>query len=171
MMALERGKNRLITINMEHFKVHDGRMFNVAYLDTLTSGQIKDFHIITGAEHVHLAGAIGVEGKAYIDFIRAGSITAAVTTTAIDSHNMNDNRTNVPDVTFGIANTAGSTVASGTVLKSSAIFAGERNQKVGGEGRTGTEWELKENTTYIFRFEDKSASNNEFHVDFEFYEE
>lgn len=170
MMGLD-DKNRNITIDINHYKVHDGRMFNFSYKATLTSGLIRDFYLITGNDDVHLAGNINVEGKLYWDLIEAPSITAAVTITTLSSYNMNRNRSNTASIEFGIANTHGATVASGTAIKTSAIFAGLRTQKFSGEGDKGIEWELKDNTTYLLRIEDKSASNNEYFFDFEFYEE
>lgn len=134
----------LETIDVPHAHIHEGKMFDMCELATITSGSNRDYLVITGAnKFVHFKVTCTADGKGDVAIYEEPTTSANGTGMA----ELNRNRASAitPEVTVFHTPTVS---AVGTMLCDELFGSGNKS---GGETRADNEWVLKKNTKYLIR--------------------
>jgi len=137
-------------IDVGHAHIHEGKMFDVCDLATISLGAYKDYLIVTGAtKFIHIKITCSADGKGNIALYED-----AVTSnngTGMTEFNRNRVSANTPEATVFHTPTVSNV---GTMLCDELFGSGNKS---GGETRADNEWVLKQNAKYLVRV---SASVN-----------
>jgi hypothetical protein len=153
-----------IGISYEHFKLHQGEMFNVSIIFTNTAAAgIKEVTMeCPSGQEQHVKMAITGEFKAELYLKEACTVTA--NGTGITAFNLYRGSSIVSSCTFYHTPTA----ATGTTIDSYAIGSGGFRGGVGGEARREAEWIL-EDDKYLIRAKNTSATTSTLAFNFQYY--
>lgn len=162
----------IVNLDFVHYKIHDGIMWSLSYFtkDHTTSSHIDLLIKTPTASSVHAAFSVAVGGASDIFLIENPTCSSDTVTsfgTTLTSYNYNRNITG--SCTVGIylgPNTpsGGSTIASDHITGSS-----NKNNLIGANARTNTEWVLKKDTKYWIRLTNASGSTITSAISAEFY--
>lgn len=161
--------NALVVIDSVHHRIHEGQSHITSY-KTPDGAPLADdatlvFIMETGANecHVDAEGACGgdmegelYEGTTYTDgtaqpiFNKKRSASEGATATVVRDPTITD---------------------VGTLIENRFIPGGKGPRAVGGAGNQRDEWELRPNTTYMFRITNRAGSNQPASLVLEWYEE
>ncbi len=164
LLVMDVVSGKLIAIEYEHNQIHDGNMFTILEVTDLTNGAVHDLLVITPdtPKWAHLVWEIEHELETSIKFYR--DTTYSAIGTEVTSFNRNGNSGNT--ATTKVYHTPTVTDV-GTLI--ATIQQGD-GKKAGGADRLSNEFTLKQNTVYLVRITNLTASNNLIAVKFNWYE-
>ena len=149
----------LVTIEVEHHQVHEGKMFTIIGRTTdLGSGDSIDLLLNApdSGTRVHAVTGFTPAGAGYAELWEdATALLAGATLTAY-----NNDRNSANDTTLVVYSEPDSlTLATASRLQAHQMGGGQQN-RFGREQRDHTEWILKQGTDYVVRFISGAASND-----------
>jgi len=152
-----------VTIEFEHHQVHEGETYR-AQSAALSAPQ--QFVIVTGSHAnplyaPHMVVSANIYGGAMRLSLYEGQ-TGATIGAAVTANNRRRQSANLPTATVSLASGATGT----KLLETTMIAAGVMSS----DSRSGTEWILKENATYLVSCEEV-ASYTDSYVTFNWYED
>lgn len=155
---------KLVTIEYEHFQIHEGFMFTVLEVTDLTNGAVRDLLVVSPntTTWAHLVWEIEHELETSIQFYY--DTTYSAIGTEVGSYNRNGNS---PNVATTLVYHTPTITDVGTLI--ATIQQGD-GKKAGGADRLSNEFVLKQNTVYLVRITNLTASNNLISVKFNWYE-
>jgi hypothetical protein len=156
MPTIDRETNVAKTISFEHGKVHDKEMFTLSDYDSdVDIASPKYWHIKTASGYeLHLVCAISASGSCLIELYEDPTFSGAGASDGTSKTTYNNYRgaTNTLNASFYYDADIGATGSDGTAICTEYIPGTDRGQmRVGGEARTGSEWVLKADTSYLFK--------------------
>jgi hypothetical protein len=160
-----------VAIEYEHWKVHDGQVFNFSFANSLAGAAVQDILIVVGAKQPHIKIAVSAEAALKVQFYES-AVVATTTSygTTISAYNMTRDATNTPTTAFFLC--AAATIAASTLLDTVIIgTTGTPTTRVGGEAAHKVEWELKTSTLYAIRMTNLASGTQTAAVSARFYEE
>jgi len=160
---LDSASHALETIEIEHFEVHRGDAYTIARFTSVAAGAFYDWEFTTPntAKWLHMFFDIEVEAESEISVYEDADLGVG----GVDgAYNRNRNSANVTGATIKINPAIN---ALGTLLWSWKLGSGK---KFGGESRERNEFVMKQDTTYLFRVKNTSASPGWVSVQFHWYE-
>lgn len=114
-----------VAMDMEHFRVHDGEMFNFSLANTIASAAIQDILLVTPAAasgYIHAKIAVGGEAAARISFYGDGAIATTTSYgTSQTAYNMNRNSAKTNAVQWFLTAAFTTTLGTPILLNSSVI--------------------------------------------------
>ncbi len=154
LLVLDATSGKLTAIEYEHSQIHEGNMFTVLEVTDLTNAAVRDILAVSPdtLKWAHLVWEIEHELETLIQFYRG--TTYSDIGTEVDSLNRNGNSTN--NATTKVYHTPTITDV-GTLI--GTIQQGD-GKKAGGSDRLSNEFILKQNTSYLIRITNLTASNN-----------
>jgi len=176
-IGIDSGTRVLETIDYAHHEVHSGSHYFAGYSAALTSGDVITVGITTPntTKWDHLLLGFNSADEAYFELLE--DVTSFSGGAAIIAYNNNRNKQiENPSGTVLIAGHTGTnliTPTGGTVIY--AEYYGEAGATpsrsgAGGGNRNDNELILKQNTNYLLRITDTSASGNNSSITLEWYE-
>lgn len=157
--------NALVTMGEPHAILHQGKMFTVSMFDEdVADNGYLTLQVTTGSKEIHAGSVVDAGGDAIVSLTEGASTTGG---TPLNVYNKNRNSSNTPLATVKVNPTI---TISGTVLYEEFIIGGVYNQAIGANTRTNGEWELKPNTSYLFRAQNRAGLAKVISVSIEFYE-
>lgn len=155
----------IVTIEYEHFQIHEGTYYTVLEVTDLGNGAVRDIIVVTPdtTEWAHLVWEIEHELETSIQFYR--DTLYSDNGTAIQSFNRNGNSTN--NSTTLVYHTPTITNV-GTLI--ATIQQGD-GKKAGGSDRLSNEFILKQNTAYLIRITNLTVNNNLIFMKLNWYEQ
>lgn len=165
--AVDKDTGANITMEFNHWKVHDNEMFECSFYDSIAAAGTQEMLIVTGASEPHINFMISVSGQALLKLYE-GVTTSALGTT-LTAYNFQRSSSNTPDAAFYDGPTWSSN--SEIIIFTDLIPGGDKNvSQVGASMKKGTEWNLKANTKYIVNVLNQAASTIGSDIACEFYE-
>ena len=156
------------SIDWEHELVHEGKMFSISgVLTALGAGATGYFHGLTDSEIVHFRqAAIGVTG-APVDITFYEDATVSANGSAITSRNRNRNSSN----TATLQSFIGPTITDlGTAIEVGQIPVAGPSKQSGEASLFGTEWVLKNSTSYLIEITNNDSQAIDVGYNFLWYE-
>ncbi len=153
-----------VTIEYEHYQIHEGNTFTVLEVTDLGNGAERDILIVSPktTEWAHLVWEIEHELETLIQFYRDTTYTAAGT--GIVAFNRDGNSTH----------TATTLVYHTPTITNVGTLVGTIQQgdgkKAGGSDRLSNEFILKQNTAYLIRITNLTVNNNLIFLKLNWYE-
>lgn len=148
------GSNCDVAMDWAHHLAHQGRLFGLSLSKSLSAAGTFMVHIQTpSAKKVHFDARVTSNLSGVLVFRRGDTIGA--TGDAKSAVNYNENSKESYSSTF---KQDGTVDPAGTVLKTIVIGSNGPGTKIGGEGRTGTEYILLPSTIYTLLFTADSNS-------------
>ena len=154
-----------VVIQFEHHEVHDGAMHCLCRSNAaLGNGSSDELRVAVGAKELHVTFmmAAGGDGTGYLY-----ETTTKTANTAVTPYCMNRNYENTLLTTA--THTPGGS-GDGTNLWTEFLPGGAGPKAGGGQVRQGTEWVLKPDTVYLFRFTNSAGSTKPYTFCGEMYE-
>lgn len=151
-----------VSTNIDHFLRHQAKSYNVVDVATVNGSSTFYFYFkVTAGKEIHMweFNIESTQGSADIYLYEGGTVT--VNGTALTPRNHNRYGTD----SLGMVFYTGSTVTvDGTQLQRMMITAGKQS----GGNQASDETILKDNTVYLVKYVNNSASNDkiEFHFNF-----
>jgi hypothetical protein len=157
-----------VSIDYNHYKVHDGQMYSANYSFGITTASNLDIMIVTATDEPHIVLEVEGTGQALIKFYEG--ITSSANGTTIPVYNFDRNSSNTTTVAFFQGSTWSTN--SEVTLKTIIMPGGSTPQtRIGGQSRTGIEWELKASTKYLVRLANQAGTTNTVSFNAEYYQE
>lgn len=149
----------LIITDSVHNEVHEGMMFQASYRspdasDVADNGTL-DLLVRVGADNIHTAFEFVAGGDAEHAIYEGTTVTDSNFGTALSENNMNRGSIITTDVQVTHTPTINSI---GTLLHNMFLPGGTGGQALGASIRTGTEWILAANTTYLLRLINRAGT-------------
>lgn len=158
----------LVFIDFEHSKVHSGLLFSLSgVISSLAAGSTTYFHGLTDSRVVHFReGNVSATG-APIDIAFYEGATVSANGTELTALNRNRKSSNTPTLqTF-----SGPTVTDvGTLLEAGVITVSGPGKQSGNASLFGTEWILKNATSYLIEITNNDNSAVDIYYNFFWYE-
>lgn len=168
-LTFDTDSGALVEIEWVHHQVHAGEMFHAEHsYGTVANNNNADMRFRTGAKRAHSVFLVGNGGQCQLYLYEAANISGG---TSVAVNNMNRNSAHVPATVVTYAPTV-TNVGTAPLVDGRVLPGGTNpNSRVGGGVRSGTEWELKPNTEYLFRVNNNSGAGIVISIGVEFYEE
>lgn len=158
-----------VMIDTVHHEVHEGEMFHAGYsVASVSNAASVDLLITTGAGDAHTVFDVFAGGQATVYLYEAPTVIGG---TGLTEYNMK--RASAITTTVAVAHTPTVTDTGTIALVAGRILPGgtSAQTRVGGGIRSGTEWILKPNTSYLLRSTNTSGSAIAINVTAEWYED
>lgn len=155
--------NGQMVVSFEHHEIHEGNHYTIAGHQTFSNAEVVDFTVVTPNTTKWLNMTFSIKGSGALSIDVKEGATVSATGTALTPINNNRNSSNTSGGTFRTGDTFS---GEGTLIYSEYDGA---NRTTGFIERSA-EMILKQNTTYIFRITNQTASNNEISYRGDWYE-
>lgn len=158
------------TIDTVHKHVHSGDFYSSSVIsEGILDDASLELLINVGHYEAHAAIVIKSEGYSIANVYEGTTVSAEGTEQAVVNQKRSSTKTAKTQIFL-----SPTIIADGTEIASGVIFAGEGGKAIGGSNgqgpRSGTEWILKQNTTYLIRLTNKSGQQRNMYSSIGFYE-
>lgn len=166
-MAVDKDTGCQIGIDFVHYKIHRGEMYLASTYTTVTSASLSEIYFKTGPIDMHVVAEVNVSGAAKISFYEA--VTTTADGSSITVYNLYRNSAKSCGAVFFGGPTW--STKSEKLIFVDYIPGGDTVQtRVGGTGRTNSEFILKPNTKHILQIQNLAGTTITASVNAEFYE-
>jgi len=176
----DQSTNKLVTIEFDHHRIHDGSMFSAHYVQEVTDTDDRSIIAFTtpADKEIHLIAHVAATAAA-VHYILEGAVGTALSATDLTVYNKDRNSDNTSlltsiDGTVGAVSyyslTTDTGITGGTVLYEEYIGAGKIGSAAEGSSRGANEWILKKSTVYDIELKSLDANTNQHHVHLDWYE-
>lgn len=173
--------NNEINLNLEHYMIHDAKVYQSGHYFTVTAASSQDLMIICGAVDTHMVLEAAVSGQALISFYEGVTINAGAGNTGVACSIFNMNRNSTDSclaLCFRSQSTTSSLIAWSAgaaanyhVLYQDQLPGGDKVvSMVGSSVNRTSEWVLKDSQKYLLRVTNQAASTITASLNFRFYE-
>jgi hypothetical protein len=156
-----------ISIDYPHHEVHKGNTFRVCRLSNIANLSYFDYIITTTSMELHLTGALVCEGKSYMALYEGCTYSGGTEIIPVNMRRSSDNISTAAVV----LNPSTVSTTNASILCINLVPGGLGPQSVGSEIRADTEWNLKQNTTYLVRIQNVSGQSKDINFNIQWYEE
>lgn len=164
--TIDSTSNAFVTIDIEHYKAHEGGAFNASYFDPDTdevSCTVLTVTVPVSGEY-HFTFIVNADGAGRVEFKE--NILNSGGTTDLMVYDVNRSTRTSSLVTF---KTGGNFLSGqGTSLWNGLIGANNNKTQIGGEARNGYEWVLTSGDFQVFFYPD--ADDKKCTINADFYE-
>jgi hypothetical protein len=167
-MSIDRETGGAIGIDASHVMIHQGRSFHASHIySAIAAAASAELLIQTGSSaEGHLTVRIGATGQSEVELFEASTFSAAGT--AITVRNRKRSKGDgAEDLTVTHTPTI---TGAGNRIEGAVIPGGSGNFASGGSASARLEWELNENTNYLVRITNTSASAEDISIGVNWYE-
>jgi len=153
-------------ISFEHYKIHDGEMYEASVYTSITNSSTETIAVCTGDKTVHLTWGVAAGGAMKIQVREGITLTAGTTMT---TYNLKRSSSKLPEACLIWAITWSTTTE--TLLYSEYIAGGTTGpSRAGGISERLAEIILAKNTKYLFSFTNVSGGTVDKSTSIIFYE-
>jgi hypothetical protein len=157
----------LVVIDWIHHLVHEGEMFQASHTFlNVGDGSTVTLLITTGAKEMHFTGVITVGGQSFTSMYENPDVAGG---TPVPVKDMNRNSSAFPGGLVYHSPTVNN-IGPAPLIENLLLVGGTGPRRVGGDTRSGTEWELKPNEDYIIQVTNDSGGAIPISIAAEFYE-
>lgn len=154
-----------VTVDEQHYKIHQGQMWQVSYYQSgLSSSDVINFGISTGNKEVHISTAFAVSGNATYESFKSVDFSSG---TAITPFNHKFSVSTPPECSFVLNPTVSN---AGQLIRKLFIPGGE-SKGAGASTSLGKEFILSPNSKYIIKYTNINGNSSIMNFVADFYEE